>query len=390
MKILLISNIGVDLAGTEVIVRQLKEGLITQGHDARLLAGDTPDSPQRFSDYTFRSFSEDSLARYFLLLCNPFAVWSLYKVLKTFRPDVVHLHVISNASPFILFLLKRIPTVLTIHYDMVFDPTRPEDLPNLKIHDKEGPNYFVTDKKQLRYYAEKVRFFFLRRFYRNIDVVMACSHFYAEAARDSKLFKKVTVIHNGIKLLPFTPIKNYYNLLYLGRIVKSKGVGTLLQAMPDILRQFPEITLTIVGDGPYKSDCEMLAKTLGIDNQVQFLGYKDYGYITHSLIQSTILVVPSIWPEAFGLVSVEAMSVGRPVVASRVGGIPEIVLDGKTGLLVSPSDPKELAGALVTLLRDPSRCIEFGHAGRIYAEEQFSTERYIEKTVAAYKSLLRS
>jgi len=388
MKILLISNIGVDCAGVEVIVRQLKESLREQGHDVRVLAGDKPDSPQRFSDYTFHGFGDTSLERYFLLLFNPFAVWSLYKILKSFKPDVVHLHAISNASPFILFLLKKIPTVLTIHYDMVFDPTRPEDLPNLEAYKKETPNYFITDKRQLRYYAEKLRFFFMRRFYKNLDVVMACSNFYAEAARDSKLFKKVIVVYNGIKLLPFTPMKNNYNLLYLGRIVRLKGVDVLLQAMPDVIGQFPEVTLTLAGDGPFKGDCEAMAKDLGIDRNVNFLGYKDYEYLTHLLADSTLLVVPSVCPEAFGLVSVEAMSVGRAVVASRVGGIPEIVMDGKTGLLVSPSDPKELAGALVSLLRDPLRSAAFGRAGRNYAEEYFSAERYTAKTLEVYKSLV--
>jgi len=353
MKILLVNSIGIDYGGAEVLVRQLKEGLQAQGHDVRVLAGDIPNSPQRFSDYTFRSFKTNSIARFILLIFNPFAVWSLYKILRTFKPDVVHLHIISNASPFILLPLKKIPTVFTIHYHMVFDPTRIEDTPNLKAYENELRYFFINDKRRLRYYGEKLKFFFFRHYYKNIDVVIAYSDFFAQAARDSKLFSKVVVVRNGIQPLPFSPIENKRSLLYLGRMDQVKGVDTLLKAMPEVIKQIPNAILTLAGNGPYINFCEALSKNLGLDNSVDFLGYRNYEDVAELLKESTIVVVPSIWPEAFGLVNVEAMSVGRPVVACRVGGIPEIITDGETGLLINPSDPKALADALIKLLKDP-------------------------------------
>ena len=131
MKILLVNNFGVPEAGAEVMVLQLKENLLRQGHDVRVLAGHEPSSSQKFSDYTFRSFRDDSIGRFFFFIFNPSAVWSLYKILKTFKPDVVHLHNVSKASPFILWPLKKFPTVLTLHDYMLIDPTHIEKTPTL-------------------------------------------------------------------------------------------------------------------------------------------------------------------------------------------------------------------------------------------------------------------
>jgi len=272
---------------------------------------------------------------------------------------------------------------------MILDPTRFEDSPNLATYKESLSYYFMDDKLQLRYYGEKIRFFFFRHFYKNIDVVISCSDFYAQAARDAKLFNEIIVIHNGIKLLRPVPIKNYNHLLYLGRIDRSKGVDILIEAMPEVVQAVPDVQLTIVGDGVLKDFSSNLSKKLNVNQHVAFLGYADHEYAVSLLADATIVITPSLF-DNFPTVCIEAMSVGRPVVASRVGGIPEIVLDGKTGLLVSPSDPKELAGAIIALLKDPSRCQDFGRAGRHYAEKEFSVDAYTDSTLSVYERLIAS
>jgi glycosyltransferase involved in cell wall biosynthesis len=103
---------------------------------------------------------------------------------------------------------------------------------------------------------------------------------------------------------------------------------------------------------------------------------------------SGMLVLPSVWEEPFGIPLVEAMASGLPVVATRVGGIPEIVEHGVTGLLVPPDDPDALAGAIAELLVDPSRARELGEAGRRRAEERFSWETVAERLRGLYADLL--
>lgn len=110
MKVLLVHNIDGDLAGAEIMVRQLRDGLVALGHDVRIMAGDEPRTARAFANYRFRSFSDQSPKRFLLYLCNPSAVLTLRKVLKEFGPDIVHLHNINRLSPFILPLLKRVST----------------------------------------------------------------------------------------------------------------------------------------------------------------------------------------------------------------------------------------------------------------------------------------
>ena len=388
MRILLINNFGTEHGGAEIMVKQLKDCLSEEGHEVRVLTVRESTSIPSFSDYTFRGFRPDSLARFFLLIFNPFAVWKLYVVLKNFRPHLVHVHNSSMASPFIFGLLKNIPTAITLHDHTSFDPTRPQDVPTLSHYKEVLANFFVTDKKSLRYYGEKIRYFWFRYFYKNVDVAIACSATYVEMAKESKLFKKVVLIHNGIPLLPFSPITRSKTLLFLGRVDKIKGVDVLLQAMPEIIRRVPKAQLIIVGDGNFKNDCKKMALVLNIDAHVHFLGQKNHKEASYFLQQTTITVVPSIWPEPFGLVVVEAMATGRPVIASRVGGIPEIVEDHKTGLLISPSDPGELAAAAIALLGDSKLCSMFARNGRLRVEAEFSSSLYIQKTLALYQNTL--
>ncbi|HSW65814.1 MAG TPA: glycosyltransferase family 4 protein [Bacillota bacterium] len=382
MKILLINNIGRDAAGAEAMVRQLKEGLIAAGHDARLLAGDTPSPTDDLTDYVFHSFAEDSVQRYLLYVCNPFAVWRLRKVLKDFKPDIVHLHNASRLSPFVLPLLKGLPTVLTIHDHMVFDPTRLDDLPEFKEYGAILDDYFIHTKSA-RYFGEKVRFFFARRFSKYIDVAIACSSFYGRSTVQSRMFKRVEVIHNGINLPKFSPNIDGKDILFVGRIDDSKGVDLLLRAMKKIEAIVPGARLTIVGDGSYKTSCQDLAKQLHLKS-VNFLGRKTHSESLRLMAKNTLLVVPSRYPDNLPTVCLEAMATGRPVVAAAVGGIPEMVIDGDTGLLFRTGDSDELAEKIADILRDPGLARRMGRAARSRAEKEFSVQKYIHTTIKLY------
>ena len=155
-------------------------------------------------------------------------------------------------------------------------------------------------------------------------------------------------------------------LLFVGRLRIRKGVEVLLHALARLRERPP---LWIAGDGEHREALERLARDLGLgESDVRFLGRASAGQVRELLGRAAVLVVPSIY-EGMPLVVLEAMAAGRSVVASRVSGIPEVVLDGGTGWLVPPEDPEALASALAHALADPLEAARRGEAGRRRLEE---------------------
>src|SRR5205823_12324570 len=137
----------------------------------------------------------------------------------------------------------------------------------------------------------------------------------------------------------------------------EKDVATLLHAAALVVRQRPAFRLRIAGDGPCLPALRGLAKQLGLDDQVAFLG--EVRDVAGLLATARLFVLPSL-TEGISLTLLEAMSCGLPVVATRVGGNPEVIVDGQTGLLVPPGDPPALAAAILQLLGDETRCRNLG------------------------------
>src|SRR5258708_23573031 len=119
-------------------------------------------------------------------------------------------------------------------------------------------------------------------------------------------------------------LKDIYKLLFVGRLEKVKGVEFLIQALSLIIKAVPQTTLTIIGDGPNKADLLTLTRTLQLEKYIQFVGWIENKDLDLYYQKSSIVIVPSTWDEVFGGVILEAMSVGRPVIGTNVGGIPEI------------------------------------------------------------------
>jgi glycosyltransferase involved in cell wall biosynthesis len=267
MKVLIINNRGTIHAGAEVMISQLCVGLRKNGHEVRVLAGDEKGDGKNISDYSFRA----SLRSFYLF--NPFAIFALWRVLRIYNPDIVHIHSVSKASPFILLLLKKIPTVLTIHDHTIFDPTRIVDTPLLVPYKKTFGGYFI-DHFSVRYFLEKVRFYFYRRLAKNIDSVFACSNFYAKCAEGSGMFSKVRVLHNGIDLPEYKHFVNYNRLLFVGRLEDEKGAHVLLEAMPEVLRLRPDVRLDMVGAGNTVEKLKSQTRRKKIECCVFFHGYE--------------------------------------------------------------------------------------------------------------------
>jgi glycosyltransferase involved in cell wall biosynthesis len=174
-----------------------------------------------------------------------------------------------------------------------------------------------------------------------------------------------------------------YLLLIVGRLHPEKGYGYLLQAMATLKGRLDRpVRLLIVGKGPLEDKFRKEAVSLGCADTVQFLGFRND--VPDLMAAVDLLVLPSV-AEAFGLVLTEALYLGTPIVATRVGGIPEIVSDGVDGVLVSPADSQALAGAIMDLLRDPERRRHMSGSGRQKVEDRFSFSEMLKAYENVYQ-----
>ncbi|MCT7990056.1 glycosyltransferase family 4 protein [Laspinema olomoucense] len=207
---------------------------------------------------------------------------------------------------------------------------------------------------------------------------------------------KMRVIPNAIEIENIQPITKHTKELVnlskpiigtVSRLLHQKGVHVLLDAFAKCLGKHPQASLVIVGDGLYRHQLEKQVRLLGIAKNTHFLGYIQQPRLSAVFSEFDIFAFPT-FGEGFGLVLLEAMAVSKPVVASNVMAIPEIVIDGQTGLLVPPDNADALAQGLLKLIENPSLCQQFGSAGRQRLEQEFTVDRMVQKTIAVYDEVL--
>jgi glycosyltransferase involved in cell wall biosynthesis len=171
----------------------------------------------------------------------------------------------------------------------------------------------------------------------------------------------------------------------VGRLAPQKGQRHLIEAMPLLLEHVPTAHAVIAGGGDLEPYLRELAEELEVDERVHVLGPRqDVPALMHAL---DVFAMPSIW-EGFGLVLLEAMAAGKPIVASRTATIPEVVLDNETGLLVPAGDAVALADALARLAEDRELARRLGEAGRERLQKHFSIDKMVGDTETLYRELL--
>ena len=222
-----------------------------------------------------------------------------------------------------------------------------------------------------------------------VDRIIAVS---GDAARlcveaDGVAARKVTRIWNGIDLsdFSFTGPANVPIAISVARLSPEKDFATLLRSVAIAIREVPDLQLKLVGDGPERTKLEGLTRELGITSCVEFLGERTD--VPNMLAQAGFFVSSSL-TEGISLTLLEAMAVGLPVVATAVGGNPEIVANGVTGQLVPPADPELLAKAIVTMCRNERQWPILGQAGRDRVAEHFEVRRMVSDYERLYRDLL--
>jgi glycosyltransferase involved in cell wall biosynthesis len=203
---------------------------------------------------------------------------------------------------------------------------------------------------------------------------------------------KLLVIHNGADVQAFAPGDRWTRppgrrVISVGRLSPVKDYPTLLQAARRVVACLPDFRLDIVGDGPSRASLGALRTELGLESCVRFLGER---HDVAELLASADAFALASTSEGLSISLLEALAAGLPIVATRVGGNPEIVEDGVTGVLVSPGDVDAVATALVSLLSDAGRLTSMARAARLRAEQHFDLRRVVARYEALYVERLAS
>ncbi len=234
-------------------------------------------------------------------------------------------------------------------------------------------------------------------------VVTCCSRFMREEVQT--VFNlppdKIEIIPNGIRPAAFRVdrpdalVRQRYAapeekiIFFIGRLVREKGVHTLLEAMPMIRDRFPAVRLIIAGSGPYEEELHRLSMHLGLDQQVTFTGYIDEATRNQLYAHADVAAFPSLY-EPFGLVALEAMATGTPVVVGDTGGFTETVVDGFNGLRAQPGNAGDLAGKIIALLENRDLAQRISRQGLKDVEEKFAWPSIARRYEEVYQKIVFS
>lgn len=383
MRVLQLVNIGFEAGGAEKSVRILRDGLRARGHEVRIIASTRllTGAEEVFADDLVPMVSGRGPARALGYLWHREAHRIIRTVMSEFRPDCVHLHTIGEFSPAALAATRGVPRILTVHGPESWT----SGLLRWNLPGAARGKLGVADRALLLYLRCVQRPAFLP-WLRGLDRVLAPSGYFADAVRPDLGSVPVHVLANGIeRIAEPAPLTDDRALLYVGRLERVKGVHVLLDAHRMVLEKMPDAVLRIVGDGRERAALEADAADLTPRGSVRFLGWQDPDGVAAQLTAASLVVLPSLWPENFPTVALEAQQLGRPLVGSRVGGIPELV-GPDNGALVEPGDPRALADALLGLLADPAGLRERGRASA-ERSDRYGVDAFLDAVLTHYQEV---
>ncbi len=384
MRILRITSLGYESGGAENGIVLANAELARLGHVVTVLASDAgPRGVARFSDRTFPALLDQPMLLKPLYGCfYPPVYRAVRQAVREEAPDIAHVHTTSQLSPAVFLALRGVPTVLTIHgaEDFTYSLLR-WGFPDTFFHADRGLN--LTGMLHYGYHRFVNGPLYRAMLSRYVTTAVSLSRAMQRLLREDGI--ETVYVPNMAKLLvpaPFDPVSR--NILYVGRLEMSKGVQHLIDACAEV--RVPGVTLTIVGTGSAAGELATYAQKLP-QGTVQFVGHRTREELPAYYRAGAVCVVPSVWPEPFGKVGIEAMSAGRPVIASNVGGISEWLQDGETGYLVPPADPRALAERLTLLMEDGALRRAMGdRAAR--AAQAFSIEAHAARMVELYEATI--
>jgi glycosyltransferase involved in cell wall biosynthesis len=350
------------ISGSEAHLLQLLPDLRDRGWDVRflMLHEDEPGAWEFARELRAREVPLDDIR--LRADVDPIAFGEVTAYLGRVRPRILHTHLVhADVYGQLAGSVTRVP---------------------LRLSTKHGFNEF----REARWFG-----FADRSVGSLAHVHIAISQGLAQYLADAEGFEEqdFEIVHYGIAANgtagPY--VGSEPRLLCIGRLIPIKGHLVLLRALAQARSQVPDVSLDVAGRGPLAPALKAYVRELGLADAVRFLGF--VAPVEAAIEDAAIVVVPSLG-EGFGMVALEAMERGRPVIASDVGGLPEIVADGETGFVVPAGDAEALADAMVALASDLPRAAAMGEAGRRRALEKFTQERSTLGVEALYLRELKT
>jgi glycosyltransferase involved in cell wall biosynthesis len=235
---------------------------------------------------------------------------------------------------------------------------------------------------------------FLKCFIEKADAVIVNSSFTGKKVTDI-YNRPIHVIPYGTTVIPKTTERKTVpgqHIFCVGRMIERKGFKYLIDAMPQVVKEFPGVTLTLAGGGPVRELLLQQVNNLQLQKNVNLPGKVSAEELERLFSQADMFILPAIVDkngdtEGLGVVLIEAMTYKMPVIASNVGGIPDVIIPGTSGILVEQKDPSALADAIVDLLKNPQKMQKIGQLGNTYISKEFSWKRVIGEIESLYEKV---
>jgi glycosyltransferase involved in cell wall biosynthesis len=313
----------------------------------------------------YLSFSLPEWRKFFHVFCRPFAIFRLIRAIRRWNIDVLHVNDYWWA-PLGVLAGRLTGRPCLIHVRTEIEPRK------ISQYWLNKGNLIIPVSESIGTVIKKAGVF-----HENIQVLLS-----GIAKKNEKSSSPSTETLATLKKIKGQPV-----IGTVAHLFPRKGLEYLIEAMAHLKKVFPRIFLVIVGTGDFQYERRLRKQVehLGLTENVLFAGFQDYPELFIS--EFDIFVLPSI-SEGFGIVLLEAMALGKPIVASNIGGIPEIVQHEKTGLLVPSANVEDLCQGLLTLLNDPKKRAVMGDEAKKRIEEQFSLQSMMERLYGLYSEVL--
>lgn len=323
----------------------------------------------------------------------------MINAIEEFKPDVIHLNNFQrqlSSSVVMAAKHKEIPIVYTAHDVQAICPAITMLDSNKKICElcMNGKYVNCVRKKcnknsTLKSIIGAIEGMYYRKrkiYEKKINVIITPTNFYKEKfIQDGINADKIYSLHNFINLDEYNcEIEDEGYALYVGRLSEEKGIINLIKAFKKSNRN----KLYIAGDGPDKDRIVEYIKNEQLEEKIKLLGYLKSNEIKEYVRKCRFVVVPSIWYENCPYSILETLSIGKPIVGSRIGGIPELVIDNKTGLLFDATSIEDLSNKMNLLFDNENMARELGINAKKYAEDNFSMDNYYNNIIKIYENCI--
>ena len=406
MKVLLVNKYFYPRGGSEKVFFDEADLLTRNGHAVGFFSMEHPRNlPCTFAQYFVPGIDYEQEMGLLQKLKEAGRIIYSWKSRKKLRQllereqfDLAHLHNIHHQiSPAILDELASfgVPAVMTLHDYKLVCPIynllragRPCELCtggkffNCLLHRCTKGSYTKSAINTAEMYLHRQ----ILHLYEKVDRFISPSRFLQQKVKEMGFPGEIIYLPNFVRVEEFEPAFGWEenSIVYYGRLSTEKGLSSLMEAVRGL-----EVTLKVIGDGPQREELERAVSANGIEN-VRFLGYKQGRDLYDEIRQAKFVILPSEWYENNPRTVIEAFALGKPVLGSRLGGLPELILDHQTGLTCEPRNPQDLKDKIRYLLDHPGMITAMGQKARRFVEEEFNPERHYQGLIEIYRQAIKS